>query len=372
MHSNFSPVLRKLVQIRNERAIHSETVDTALGQAKGWLQAFENGHRELALPALASILHFYGTDFAKFFADIPLDLAGITPVESMTIADDKDGILLSFLHGAHEATVRIPGANSEQADELQKGFRTDLKLFSKSEAVATLMLNAVKMWPKANPSDLWLFFVHHSYLNRSLHPGAANADLEQSWKRTGGWALENVFVKHYNPFLERFGVSLEMPKKSETLRLLLGAGVKSHSAAEKADVLMLGQRQGRKVPFGVAHVKASFAERRTDDEPLSRELMDLGLASVLLTMDAKAMPSANPVNKGELGDSDSNGSKRLDIEREGMFQACFSYNSRTVPTREGASVAARIETLDLSDPDDRFSSFVVAAFENFLSAESRR
>lgn len=342
----------------------------ALGQAKGWIQAFENGHRELSLAALGAILYFYETDFPTFFGDVHIDLSGITPDESLTIAQDSDGVVLSFLHGSHKARVLIPGATVEQTDELLKGFRTNLRLFSKSEAVSALMLNAVKVWPKANPSDLWLFFVHHSYLNRSLHPGAANADLEQSWKRTGGWALETVFLKHYNPFLEGFGLSLEMPKKSDALKLLLEAGVKSHSAAEKADVLILGKEGGRKVPIGVAHVKASFAERRTDDEPLSRELMELGLVSVLLTMDAKATPSPEPVNKGELGDFDSNGSKRLDIERERMFQACFSYNSRTVPTRDGAAVAARIETVDFSDPRDKFSTFVIDAFEQHLRAKS--
>jgi len=359
MHPSFAPILQRLIQIRDEKGMSQDEVDDRLGQPHGWIESYEVGNRDLTLEALATLLHAYDSDFSQLFANLSIDLSAITHNEALALSQSGSSLVLSFMHGRFPATVEIPNATVEQANGLLRDFKSDLRSGKKSPAVSRLMLGAAALWPNANPSDLWLFFVHHSYLNRANHPGATNADLEQSWKRTGGWALEDVFVRHYNPALAPHGIELAMLKKTEVLRLLTDAGVRSHSAAEKADVLMLGKRNGHNVAFGVVHVKASFAERRTDDEPLSRELMALGLGSVLITMDSKATPSATPVNKGELGGEASGGSKRLDIEREGMFQACFSYNARTIPTRTGADVVARIDTLNLNDPNDAFTRFVV-------------
>lgn len=79
----------------------------------------------------------------------------------------------------------------------------------KTDSVASTFLKAVEVWPDANPSDLWWFVIYRAYCDPYNHPAQfARLDFTQSWKRTGGWALEEVLVRHYGPFLRARGVNL--------------------------------------------------------------------------------------------------------------------------------------------------------------------
>ena len=139
---------------------------------------------------------------------------------------------------------------------------------------------------------------------------------------------------------------------------------------DKVDVLLTATARRKEVCFGVVHVKASFAERRTDDVPLSRALIAAGYTSPLWTMDCKSTPSRTPVNRGELGrprrgDANGRSEKRKDIETHGEFSACFSYNRSTLPTPDSEAAKARITVCDFTNPDDAFSRFVVAEWDRF-------
>lgn len=96
--------------------------------------------------------------------------------------------------------------------------------------------------------------------------------------------------------------------------------------------------------------------------------MAKGYASPLLTMDCKASMSAGPVNKGELGPVQGSkarvSSKRLDIERDRHFDACFSYNQNTLATPATQDAAARIHNVDFSDPRDAFSQYVIGKWRD--------
>lgn len=68
----------------------------------------------------------------------------------------------------------------------------------KTQAVAKSFLKAMELWPRSNPSDIWWFLVYRAYCNPFNHPASfARLDLSQSWKRTGGWALEEILVQFY-------------------------------------------------------------------------------------------------------------------------------------------------------------------------------
>jgi hypothetical protein len=210
---------------------------------------------------------------------------------------------------------------------------------------------------------LWYFLVSHAYQDPYNHPASESGrELAQGWRRTSGWALEAILLQHYNPHLQRLSISLEMPEPNRKRRLLQEMGVIDVAGAQKADVLVLGLRDRRQEAFGVVHVKASFAERRTDDVPLSQQLIARGFASPLVTMDCKATPSTSPQNRGELGPVQARGTlvsaKRLDIEQERKFDACFSYNARTLPTPAAQAASARIYICDFVNPDDMFSSYL--------------
>ena len=127
--------------------------------------------------------------------------------------------------------------------------------------------------------------------------------------------------------------------------------------------------------FGVIHVKASFAERRTDDVPMSTALVEAGYTSPMWTMDCKSGPSATPVNRGELGavlsaTTDPRSAKRKDIEDDGYFSACFSYNQNTIPTPAEQTARARIIVCDFQNPNDAFGQFIIAESRRFAIQHS--
>ena len=230
------------------------------------------------------------------------------------------------------------------------------------------------LWPNANPSDIWWFIVNRAYCDPFNHPARfARMSFDQSWKRTGGWALEEVLVRHYGPFLKKHDIQLLIgtaDEKAHYLRQL--KGVTARMEADKIDVLLLGHHNNQKRLFGVVHVKASFAERRTDDEPMSKALVEAGYVSPLWTMDCKSSPSESPINRGELGalkdlksGHDVRSAKRKDIEDDGYFSACFSYNRRTRPTAPEQRAKGRIHVCDFSNPDDVFSRFIIDGWRTF-------
>jgi hypothetical protein len=209
--------------------------------------------------------------------------------------------------------------------------------------------------------------VYRAYCDQYNHPSEhSRLDFTQSWKRTGGWALERIIERHYGPALAAHGINLVIADTERKVRLLSGINIGHRLEADKMDVLLtIGNGTAEKL-IGVVHVKASFAERRTDDVPMSQALVNAGFISPLWTMDCKSTPSVHPTNRGELGavysgqGADGRSAKRKDIEDDGFFSACFSYNKNTIPTPAGYRAKARIVACDFSNPNDAFTNFIVA------------
>ena len=78
------------------------------------------------------------------------------------------------------------------------------------------------------------------------------------------------------------------------------------------------------------------------------------------------MPGTHPVNRGELGNVDRRRSaKRKDVEDEGYFTGCFSYNRNTQPSSEDLPAARRVYVCDFSNPNDAFSRFILERWRTF-------
>jgi transcriptional regulator with XRE-family HTH domain len=364
----------------------------------GWIERFESGDAVPSVDVLLAILNALGSSLNSIAGELD-DIASESEAVSGSgidryifaepAADNRADLLIRFRYADHDATYRLRESTLEQFDEVVAQMRNGLaRLVAddddeggqaiKVEAVARTFLVAMRLWPNANPSDVWTFIISRLYYDPFNHPARySRLNLDQSWKRTGGWALEEIFVRHYRTFLRRHGVQMFIAPGERKRALLESLVVADRLEADKVDVLLTGDIDGQEYCFGVCHVKASFAERRTDDVPMSRALVQAGYCSPLLTMDCKSGPSATPYNRGELGvvlgeGRDDRSAKRKDIEDDGYFSACFSYNSNTLPTPEAQAARARIHVCNFNNPDDLFSQFVLAEWQRFRANPPRR
>lgn len=370
-------LLERLKKFRQEAKLSEAELDKKLILGPGWIARFESGEIVPTLDVILAILHAVGRQLDELVAGVAVPVEGVVIERALYAVEDEEAgeIVLHFPYGDHDATYRLPGT-VEQFDNVVRAMRDGLcGDAGKSEAVVAAFEQAVKEWPDASPSDLWWFVVYRAFCDPFNHPATeARRNFPQSWVRTGGWALEKVLVNHYAKTLKDHGITIEIPPADRKADLLGQLEIPSRLETDKVDVVLSGLADdGVEKCFGVVHVKASFAERRTDDVELSRALVEAGYCSPFWTMDCKSVPGTTPNNKGELGvtlaaDKDRRSAKRKDFEEDGFFSACFSYNSKTQPTpNDQADVAAPIYVCDFKNPDDRFSQWVRSEWERFNS-----
>ncbi|MDG6347396.1 BsaWI family type II restriction enzyme [Luteimonas sp. 8-5] len=379
-------LLSKLEQFRNEAGLERSEVERQLILGPGWVRSFETGEVIPSLDVVASLLGVYG----KSLANLADGVDGAVPhiERSMYAVSAEGGVTVHFDYAQHDATYFLAGATVEEFDQVILTLRDGLARLRtleedeteegdtegehaksiKTDSVADAFLLAVKLWPDVNPSDIWWFVIYRAYCDPYNHPSShARLDFVQSWKRTGGWALERILERHYGKLLRENGINLVIADGERKTRLLLKVDVGHRLEADKMDVLLTVGKDDDEKLIGVVHVKASFAERRTDDVPMSAALVAAGYISPLWTMDCKSSPNESPVNRGELGKTfsgegnDNRSAKRIDIESDGYFSACFSYNSNTLPTPDGLESKAKVVVCDFKDPDDLFSRAIIAA-----------
>ena len=150
--------------------------------------------------------------------------------------------------------------------------------------------------------------------------------------------------------------------RREKSSVLDAMGLGAEVGDSKLDVaLYLASKDSREI-FGGVHVKASLAERVSDDVPASRAMMRKRLLSPLWTLDVKSFPPPHGdlVNRGELGSPASPSEKRKYVEEHGDFEKCYSGNSRSVPSSGSTTSGKRIYTLRLSEQPDQFARDVIA------------
>lgn len=369
--SELNEVLAKrLRDIRRQRGVASEEFEKRLLLGEGWLAFIESGAFPLTLDFVAAALTQLNSTFDELFIGIDPAVLSSEMTRRLVVVSGGEGLLLRFPYGDFDAEYILPRAAMGEFDEFFSIFRQGVAL-GKSDAVTNSFLAAVALWPQANPADLWNFLIHQAFCDPLNHPPSEiRRDFEQSWKRTAGWALERVLVRFYEHHLSQAGIHLEIPKGARKAFLVSQLQTTTRLEADKIDVFLVGDVGLDEVCFGAVHVKASFAERRTDDVPMSRALIEAGYVSPLWTLDSKATPGARPFNRGELGallseTSDVRSAKRKDFEVDGYFSACFSYNRNTKPTPNSQNAVSRVYACDFSNPDDQFSQWLIESWAEF-------
>lgn len=259
--------------------------------------------------------------------------------------------------GVKSVMVEVPGITDDQVKQARKILDNHLKEESTpSNAVAKSYVAIVALCPRANPSDLWQQIVYRHLL--------ASGWSDNKWKRVSGYALERALSLVYRSQLAQHGLRMVQLPAAEVKAEL--EKWKIDVAPSKTDLLLQGKSSGEWRLLGAAHVKASIAERIQDDVPASSALMDAGLVSVILTMDAKSWPPPHGdcVNYGELGGRQMERTqqriKRDYVEVHGQFDALFSFNLRTPESATETESGKRIHTLSLSESQpDKFVRFLI-------------
>jgi len=384
-----SPMVQQLLErlkvAREAAGMTPEELANDLILGPGWIERFESGESIPDIDTLFVLMRRIGIQSETMFAGLLEEAEDSSPAELNRLVrgeQDGDDLVVHFQYANYDAKYRLADATVEELEEVFLALRNGLaRLVAtdsgddekqiKTNAVAAAFLKAVELWPSANPSDLWWFVVYRAFCDPYNHPAQyARLSFEQSWKRTGGWALEEIVVRHYGPTLKKRGLNIEIATGKRKNDLLSQLDIGRKLITDKVDVILTGPDDE---VFGVIHVKASFAERRTDDVPMSEALVKTGYFSPLWTMDCKSVPSANPNNRGELGTADgSRSEKRIGIENDGEFSACYSYNHNTKATIQDASKTAAIVLCDFNDPDDAFVQGAVAGWENYKSRREER
>jgi transcriptional regulator with XRE-family HTH domain len=381
--TDISPIalrlLNRLRAYRERAGISTEELAAGLILGPGWIERFESGQTLPDIDTLFVLTERIGVDAVELFKGLRDEVADASPAEmSRMIRGEEQGsdLLIHFRYTDYDASYLLKDASVSEFEEVLKTLRdglarlvlvtrnVDEEKAIKTNAVAAAFLKSIEFWPEANPSDLWWFVIYRAFCDPYNHPARyARLSFEQSWKRTGGWALEEILVRHYSAELSKHSITIEIAKGARKEMLLSQLSVGNRFESDKVDIVLVGPGD---ICFGVVHVKASFAERRTDDVPMSEALIRGGYCSPLWTMDCKSVPSVAPINRGELGGVISaRSAKRKDIEDDGYFSACFSYNRNTKPTPGNAAAVSRVYCCDFSNPDDSFTAYVAESWLRF-------
>ena len=264
------------------------------------------------------------------------------------------------------APVMVEIAGITDCEVAQAGQILDAYLTAEmqpSDAVAKGFVEIASLCPQANPSDLWLQVVYRHLL--------ASGWSDNRWKRVSGFALERALSTVYAPRLAEYDLRM-VAFPSARVRSALSSW-KINVSPSKADLVLQGKDAGEWLLFGIAHVKASIAERIQDDVPASTAIMNAGLASIILTMDAKSFPPPHGdcVNYGELGGRtigrQQQRIKRDYVEVHGQFDGLFSFNLRTPESPPEIPSNKRIHTLRLYDlQPDKLVRFLIERWESHM------
>lgn len=264
-------------------------------------------------------------------------------------------------------TVELPNTTQEDYAAIEAYFAPLINApdIKSRVAIANAFAFAVKRCPDENPSDLWHHVLYRIYRRQKI-----GTNPEQSWVRTSGEAFESMLGQRYNPFLEEEGIRLiPLISKSQRLQTLTRIGLADKIGSSKIDVVIekRGEKRGILLDgygiIGGLHAKVSLAERVSDDIPASRIMMASGFLSILSTLDVKSFPPpfGDLVNRGELGSPSKPSDKRRYVEEHGDFSACFSYNTRTIPSLQDTRSGRRIYVANFRDSSDDFVQFIIKA-----------
>ena len=382
----YRKLVQKLVEIRNELGMTQEQLAERMGlKYQSTVSKVENYEKLLDI---IELIDWVGA--LKYDLDLllkQLELVSSTSTQDInetitapqkgaeyvikSISDQEyfEGTEITLTNNIDEKRIMLNGITPAQLNTavdlivpLFRGLNVKKPSLMNREAIARALELAFDNMPHLNPSDIYHHLVYRLYLREYT-----NSNNKQSWVRAGGEGLELFLENHYNNILGPVGIKVKWlntaVKKDTALREL---GIKGLVGDSKLDMALYTSDGDQEIIFGGMHVKASLAERVTDDVPCSEAMMKKGYSSILFTFDAKSYPEKDLVNRGEFGSVEVPSNKRKYVEELGQFSACFSYNSRTVPSPDSTLSGRRIFVSKFG-PEDSLPKYIIEVRDEFIS-----
>lgn len=369
-------LIAELVSARTQRDITQIVLAQKLGQHQSYVAKIEGLERRLDIIELFDWLQALDYEPQKFFQDI-----GWFPGEGKVVPLPLKGSIRKHNNGIFQRLVwegqikevfleRITATEYLKVEEYVSNLFAGLNVLrpqlKNREAITQALEFAVNELPDLNPSDIYQHIIYRIYLREYK-----KSKSEQSWVRAGGEALELFIERRYSQILESYGITIQALLSSKAKAAALKEmGLTGKVGDSKLDLVLYGNYEGKKIVFGGVHSKASLAERVSDDVPCSEAMMKKGFTSFLYTFDSKSFPppAGDLVNRGEMGSSEHPSDKRKYIEEHGSFDACFSYNLRTIPSDKYTPSGKHIFVCSLKPAEDVFPSKIVAAWEKYKNS----
>ena len=190
----------------------------------------------------------------------------------------------------------------------------------KAWAIHVALTFAINKDPTVNKRDIWKL-IQDEYVSNLRERFPDQQEPGQSYRRASGDAWE-MFVEEYlnsNEKLRQEGIRAVRLRGEDFNRLITALDVELRP--KDIDFFLQGVDESGSVQvFGALFPKASYAERIRADEGASRILMEKGLWSATVTLDARE----------ELGTESQPSVKRQTVN-SGAFHGCYSFNEHTAP-----------------------------------------
>ena len=378
LDARYIKLIERLLAIRNNTGCTQDELSLALHQPPGFVNAIENFSRPLEIVQLYDWLNALQYDVKQFFAEIDWFIDNQADNRSLpalpipgAARDVFNGVAIPMAWQGQRREVIIEGMAAQEFTALERVITSIYQKLNSTrpslknrEAIFQALKAAIYGFPHVNPSDLYHHVVYRLYLREYSQTQA-----DRSWVRAGGEALELFVEDHYNRVLESYGIKLRwLVTEKLKAQALAQMGLTNLVGGSKLDIALYGLVGDKEVIFGGIHVKASLAERVSDDVPCSVAMINRGYCSYLLTLDAKSFPppTGDLVNKGELGSLTSASDKRIYIETHGSFTGCYSYNLRTIPSGLRTQSGRKIYASTFESDSDALPNHIREAWKAFL------
>jgi len=370
-------IAERLKEIREEKGLSKDVLASKLGCSPDHVDRIENCLEPIDIVELNDWLNEIGcdiTEFSRMVGLIKLDSNENNSRPPLPIygkvKPHPKGVLQQLEWRRKIFEVLLEGITVNEYIETEKHItnifstlNSKTQTLKNREAICMALTYAIDKLPKLNPSDIYQHIIYRLYLREYTRSQA-----DRSWVRAGGEALELFVGNHYTPLLEATGIKIKaLISGASKAKALKEMGLENEVGNSKLDVALYGSFKTGYVIFGGIHIKASLAERVSDDVPCSEAMMRKGVTSFLFTFDSKSFPPphGNLINRGELGSIQNPSDKRNYIEVHGSFDACFSYNLRTHPSKDKTVSGKQIYVSSFEKDKDPLPGQIIKAWESF-------